>query len=91
MAERSDTSKTYFVLQYNMLEESLSRTVILSRMHGMMTRYIIVRRNDSIAKFHEAFINYGFNKISYVETLRRYGYRFVIGGEFFAFDLPHLP
>ena len=37
------------------------------------------------------FINYGFNKISYIETLRLDGYRFVVGGNFFAFDLPHYP
>ena len=48
-------------------------------------------RNDSITKFNEAFINYGFNKISYVETLRREEYRFVLAGDMYAFDLPHLP
>ena len=48
-------------------------------------------RNDSITKFNEAFINYGFNKISYVETLRREEYRFVLAGGMYAFDLPHLP
>jgi len=50
-----------------------------------------VARNDSIALFNEAFINYGFNKISYVETLRREEYRFILAGKVFAFDLPHLP
>ena len=53
--------------------------------------YVIVHRNDSIAQFYEGFVNYGFNKISYIETLRLDGYRFVIGGNFFAFDLPHYP
>ena len=51
----------------------------------------MVYRNDSITKFNERFINYGFNKISYVETLRRYEYRFILAGKVFAFDLPHLP
>lgn len=37
--------------------------------------YLLVRRNDSIAHFHESFINYGFNKISYVESIRRHGGR----------------
>lgn len=54
-------------------------------------RYLMVYRNDSITRFNERFINYGFNKISYVETLRRYEYRFVLAGRVFAFDLPHLP
>ena len=52
---------------------------------------MIIHRNDSIAHFYEGFINYGFNKISYIEALRLDGYRFVIGGNFFAFDLPHYP
>lgn len=33
----------------------------------------MVQRNDSITHFFEAYINYGFNKISYVETLRTEG------------------
>ena len=53
--------------------------------------YVIVYRNDSITQFYEGFVNYGFNKISYIETLRLDGYRFVVGGNFFAFDLPHYP
>ena len=52
---------------------------------------MIVYRNDSITQFYEGFVNYGFNKISYIETLRLDGYRFVVGGNFFAFDLPHYP
>ena len=56
-----------------------------------MNRYLLVYRNDSITRFNERFINYGFNKISYVETLRRYEYRFILAGKVFAFDLPHLP
>ena len=56
-----------------------------------MSRYLLVYRNDSITEFNERFINYGFNKISYVETLRREEYRFVLAGNVFAFDLPHLP
>ena len=56
-----------------------------------MNRYLLVYRNDSITEFNERFINYGFNKISYVETLRREEYRFVLAGNVFAFDLPHLP
>ena len=35
--------------------------------------YLLVKRNDSITFFSEYFINYGFNKISYVETLRMNG------------------
>lgn len=58
---------------------------------GVDCRYLIVHRDDNMTRFHEGFINYGYNKISYVETLRLGGYRFVLGGDFYAFDLPHLP
>lgn len=58
---------------------------------GVNCSYLLVRRNDSLTFFHEAFINYGFNKISFVELLRREEYRFVLAGKVFAFDLPHLP
>ena len=57
----------------------------------VMNSYLLVYRNDSITLFNEAFINYGFNKISYVETLRREEYRFILAGMIYAFDLPHLP
>ena len=72
-----------------MLEEWFTRTVSTHILSSY--RYLLVARNDSIALFNEAFINYGFNKISYVETLRREEYRFVLAGKVFAFDLPHLP
>ena len=57
----------------------------------VMNSYMLVYRNDSITLFNEAFINYGFNKISYVETLRREEYRLILAGMIYAFDLPHLP
>lgn len=57
----------------------------------MTCSYLLVRRNDSLTVFNEAFINYGFNKISFVELLRREEYRFILAGKVFAFDLPHLP
>lgn len=55
------------------------------------SRYLMVRRNDSITRFHEGFINYGFNKISYVESLRLSGYSFYLASKMYAFDLPHRP
>ncbi|OAO13424.1 hypothetical protein AV274_4892, partial [Blastocystis sp. ATCC 50177/Nand II] len=58
---------------------------------GVQEPYLLVRRNDSIAHFHESFINYGFNKISYVESIRRHGYTFYLASKMYAFDLPHLP
>ena len=57
----------------------------------MNDSYLLVYRNDSVTEFVEKFINYGFNKISYVETIRREEYRFALAGKVFAFDLLHLP
>lgn len=57
----------------------------------MMISYLMVYRNDSMTLFNERFINYGFNKISFVEMLRMEEYRFILAGKVFAFDLPHLP
>ncbi|KAM7454642.1 hypothetical protein BLSTO_04599 [Blastocystis sp. subtype 1] len=87
----NDKTKGVYVDYYNYtcwknyLQEP---SVIINR---MSRSYLLVRRNDSLTAFHEAFINYGFNKISFVEMLRREEYRFVLAGKVFAFDLPHLP
>lgn len=87
----NDKTKGVYVDYYNYtcwknyLQEP---SVIINR---MSRSYLLVRRNDSLTAFHEVFINYGFNKISFVEMLRREEYRFVLAGKVFAFDLPHLP
>ena len=49
----------------------------------------MVKRDDKSIFFHEKFINYGYNKISYVEKLRLSGYSFYLASNVFAFDLPH--
>ena len=51
----------------------------------------MVKRDDKNIFFYEKFINYGFNKISYIEKLRLSGYSFYLATNVFAFDLPHLP
>ena len=77
------------VLQLHMLEILFAGTVCQEG--GVNGSYLLVYRNDSVTEFVERFINYGFNKISYVETIRREEYRFALAGNVFAFDLPHLP
>lgn len=64
-------------------------------------RYLLVKRNDEITFFPESYLNYGFNKICYVEILRNHGsccgmgwmagYHFYAAGRMFGFDMPHLP
>ena len=53
--------------------------------------YFIVKYTNHTTVYDEKYINYGFNKISYVETLRLTGYSFYLASRMFAFDLPHHP
>ena len=51
--------------------------------------YVMVRYTKNTPLFHEKFINYGFNKVQYVEHLRAAGFSFFILNHAFAMDLPH--
>lgn len=35
--------------------------------------YLLLRRNDSVALFNEILVNYGHNKITFIENLRFHG------------------
>ena len=82
-----------------LLAKSISRTVV--KCFLVNTSYVMVKRRDNITDYLEDLVNYGYNKITYIENLRSRGllwcvhslsgYRFVIAGKMFAFDLPHLP
>ena len=39
----------------------------------MMIRYMLVKRDDNVTVFNEILINYGHNKITYIENLRFHG------------------
>ena len=51
----------------------------------------MVRRSSHLPLFDERFINYGFNKVEWIETLRYRGFEFYILSQSFAFDIPHQP
>ena len=55
----------------------------------LMNRYLMVQRDDNITVFYDEFINYGFNKITYVEKLRYSNFSFYLASKLYAFDLPH--
>ncbi|KAK8789278.1 hypothetical protein WA588_001163, partial [Blastocystis sp. NMH] len=59
--------------------------------HPFQEPYLVVRRDQSMPLFDEAFVDYGMNKIVYVESLRLMGYHFVLAGRVFGYDLPHSP
>ena len=54
-----------------------------------MNRYLMVQRDDNITVFYDEFINYGFNKITYVEKLRYSNFSFYLASKLYVFDLPH--
>lgn len=51
----------------------------------------MVRRSETLPLFDERFINYGFNKVQWIEYLRYLGYEYYILSRSFAFDIPHAP
>ena len=51
--------------------------------------YVMVRRTEHLPLFDERFINYGFNKVQWIEHLRYLGYEFSVLSQAFAIDIPH--
>lgn len=49
----------------------------------------MVRKSESMPMFDERFINYGYNKVQWLEHLRYMGYDFQILTNGFAVDIPH--
>ena len=51
--------------------------------------YVMVKRSNILPKFDERFVNYGFNKITWLHHLIRRGYYFGVISRGFVMDLPH--
>ena len=49
----------------------------------------MVRKSESMPMFDERFINYGYNKVQWLEHLRYMGYDFQILTNVFAVDIAH--
>lgn len=56
-----------------------------------MEPYVVLRRIPQMPLFNEQFINYGYNKLQFIEHLRYCGYTFAIFANSFGFDVPHKP
>ena len=54
-----------------------------------MEPYVMVRRTEHLPLFDERFINYGFNKVQWIENLRYLGFEFSVLSQAFAVDIPH--
>ena len=51
----------------------------------------MARRSTHLPLFDERFINYGYNKVQWIEHLRWLGYQFAVMAHSFAVDIPHPP
>lgn len=49
----------------------------------------MLRRSSSIPLFDETFVNYGFNKVQWIEHLRYRGFEFFTSMQAFLVDIPH--
>lgn len=56
---------------------------------AVMEPYVMVRRTEQLPLFDERFINYGFNKVQWIENLRYLGFEFSVLSQAFAVDIPH--
>ena len=58
-------------------------------MTDFMEPYLMVRLSPDLPLFDDRFVNYGYNKVEYVENLRQAGVSFFILNQAFAMDFPH--
>ena len=49
----------------------------------------MVRKTPDLPLFDERFINYGFNKVEWIENLRYLGYESHVLSQAYAIDIPH--
>ena len=52
-------------------------------------RYLVMRYFDSMTLFDERFVDYGCNKVQWVDQLRLMGYEFYLLGRAFMMDIVH--
>lgn len=51
--------------------------------------YVLMKVHEKMPLFDERFVDYGYNKVQFIEHLRSAGYSFFILNNAFAMDLPH--
>ena len=66
---------------------------VVSRIRCFMTDfmepYVVLKYTPELPLFDERFVNYGYNKVEFFETLRQRGFQFYIFNHIFAMDFPH--
>lgn len=77
----------------NMHWFSLRKSFAVMRVRCFANRfqepYVIVRYTPSTLLFDERFVDYGCNKVQYIDHLRHMGYKFYIMTNAFAMDIAH--
>ena len=58
---------------------------------GVQRRYLILRKSAKLPAFDERFVNYGYNKVQFIDELEHRGYVFAVLTVGFGFDIPHKP
>ena len=51
--------------------------------------YVVVKKTPEMPLFDERFVNYGYNKVQWLENLRYVGYQYSVLTDGFAVDIPH--
>ncbi|KNB44283.1 hypothetical protein JH06_3462 [Blastocystis sp. subtype 4] len=73
---------------YNLKNQT--KVLYLPCFHSLwLEPYIMLRSSSSLQLFDETFVNYGFNKVQWIETLRYSGYEFYVLNDGFLMDMPH--
>lgn len=72
-----------------MLQRRQTRAVSPLFSRNLIGRYVMVKRSAHLPRFDERFINYGYNKVQWLEHLRWIGFDFQILTRGFAVDVPH--
>ena len=60
-------------------------------MTDFMEPYLLVRLSPQLPLFDERFVNYGYNKVQFIDELEHRGYVFAVLTVGFGFDIPHKP
>ena len=53
--------------------------------------YVVVKRSAMLPAFNEYFVTYAYDKIQWLEHLRRLGYYYQVMVEGYSVDVPHPP
>ncbi|KNB43828.1 glycosyltransferase-like protein [Blastocystis sp. subtype 4] len=59
--------------------------------YAIMEPYTLLKRTESTPLYDDNFINYGYNKVQFIDELEYKGYIFKVLTVGFGFDIPHKP